>query len=202
MISPKVITAPSIEPVSLDEVKEQLRLESTFTDNDTMLSTYISAARQYVEDRTGRTIYQATYEFVMDDWPESEVVLPRATPLISIDSVKYKDSDGTETTLDSSVYCADTDNLPGRMVLGYDQSWPSFTPYSVNPIRIRYTAGLANSPLVEAAANVKYPILLLVAAMYENPSAVVVGDRNVVSQISIQYGVEHYLASLQVEYGC
>jgi uncharacterized phiE125 gp8 family phage protein len=196
LVSPLVITGPTTEPISLAEVKSQLRIDGST--EDTLLNLYIAAAREYCENRTGRTFHQQTLEWVLDAFPSgSSITLPRATPLIAISSVKYKDSDGTETTWSSAEYIADTDSVPGGLVLGYNESWPSFTPYPVSPIRIRYTAGIATtSPVTEASDLIKTPHLLLVGGLYENRESEITEAG--LTRISLEYGVEAFLSQLEV----
>ncbi len=202
MISPTVITAPVKEPVSVAEAKLQCRVDGDT--EDTLFAIYIAAARAYYERRTSRTIHQTTYEYTLDAFPdEGYIVLPRATPLISVTSVKYKDSDGSETTMSTSDYIVDTDSTPGRVVLAYGESWPSFTEYPANAVRIRYVAGIeTKSPETEADSLVKIPILMLVAAMYENREAVVVADAASVSQLAVEYGVEAFISANLAEFVC
>lgn len=207
MIEPRVITAAPKLSVTIDEVRKHLPGAS---DTDANLPLFIEAAENYVKARAGITVHQTTYELALSGWPAYDdnlgvtgIELPRATPLLSIDSVIYKDTSAVTYTLASTEYVADTDNIPGRFVLGYAKSWPSDSLYHVSPIRIQYTAGLAiTSPAtdVQAAADIKYPVLVLVGAMYENREAVVVSDMANVSQLAIQYGVESYIAKLKVEY--
>jgi uncharacterized phiE125 gp8 family phage protein len=193
VITPTIIAGPAKEPVTLQEIKNQLRIDGST--EDTLLYTYLRAARSYVEGQTGRTIHETTLEWVLDVFPsENYVILPRATPLIEIVTVKYKDSSGSETTWDSSEYIEDTDSIPGQLVLGYNESWPSFTAYPVSPIRVRYKAGLASTPAVTADETIKVPILLLVGGLYENRESVVVSDKGAVAQVALDYGVEAFIA--------
>jgi uncharacterized phiE125 gp8 family phage protein len=136
----KVITPPSTEPVSLTEAKTALRLDLTDTSEDILLAIYITAAREYGEDVTSRAFASQTLEALLDSFPASEIELSMP-PLQTVTSIKYKDSTGTENTIASSEYIADTDSNIGKIVLAYNKTWPSFTTYPVNPIRIRYTAG-------------------------------------------------------------
>jgi len=169
-ITPNLITAPTTEAISVAELKRQLGIASDDSLWDNQLEICRVAARQYYERRTGRTVHETEWEIVLDEFPdEDEVELPRATPLISITSLKYTDSDGETTTWDSSNYIADTDSLPGKLVLGYGKSWPSATLYPASPIKIRYKAGIeTTSPITEARDDDKAPILLIAAALFEN----------------------------------
>jgi uncharacterized phiE125 gp8 family phage protein len=200
MITPNVITGPIAEPVTVAEAEAQLRIPAgTDTAN---LTRYIKAARSYWEARTGRTAHEQTLEMVLSEWPAcGGIVLPRATPLIEIVSVIYADGSGTPTTWADTDYIEDTYETPGRLVLAYGASWPSFVPYPVSPIRIRYRAGLATgSPPVEVDADIKQAVLLLVGVMYENREAVQVSDSSMISQLVIKYGLEDLISKQQVDY--
>ena len=130
MYTPNIITEPITEAVSLSELKYQLGIDISDDTWDEQLPIYQVAAREYYEGQTARTIHETELEFILDVFPGSNrIVLPRATPLISITSVKYKDSGGDEETWPASNYIADTDQTPGALVRGYGKSWPSFTPY-------------------------------------------------------------------------
>lgn len=169
MITPKVITAPTIEPVVLSEVKEHLRIDHS--EEDTKLDIFITAARQHFEQRTGRTLHQTTLEIAMNRFPGSSdaIRLPRAAPLQSVTSVKYVDSGGTENTWASSGYIVDTYEDVGQVVLAYGASWPSYTPYPLNSVRIRYVAGILNaSPQTYPEEGIRQCIFLLVGGMYES----------------------------------
>lgn len=204
MYEPQVTTAPSTEPVSVAEVKVQLRLDDPtdaveLANMNTQLAMFIGAARQYYEWRTGHTVHQTAYRYVLDEFPASldYVVLPRAVPLIAITQVVYLNSSGTSTTWSSSEYIADTFSLPGRLVLAYNYFWPSFTAYPVAPIRIDYTAGIATtSPITEADDDIKLPILLLVGGMWENRESEVIQSNlsSAVRTLALQYGVEAFIA--------
>ncbi len=195
------ITAPTVFPVFLPDVKRQLRL--TGTAEDALLDLYVRAATEYYEARTWRAVYHQTLEYLLDAFPAGDTIkLPRATPLQSITSLKYKDSDGTETTWGASNYIADTDSTPGQLVLAYNIVWPSFTAYPVHPIRVRYVAGRKiSSPFQDAPASLKVPILMLVNGLYENRESVVLSDRNAVNQIAVEYGVEAFINQMGDGYG-
>jgi len=55
-----LIEGPALEPLDLDQVKKHLRFGPTT--EDTLLDGWISAARQYFEEQTGRQVMRATWE--------------------------------------------------------------------------------------------------------------------------------------------
>lgn len=203
MVEPRVVVAPVREPITAGEVAASHRLGTLSADDDLALAIYIGAARRYVEGRTARTINQTTLELALESFPSGEIVLPRATPLISVGSIIYRDSGAAYNTVAASKYVLDTTSEPGRVAPAYGESWPSFTPYPLAPIKIMYTAGTSEtSPATDVAVDsrIKLALLLLVGHMWENREAVVVADTAKISQIAIEYGLESLISSLQVEY--
>lgn len=115
--------------------------------SDTFLSNIITRAREEAEEITRLAFAPQTLELGLDEFPTEDFIrLPRG-PLTSVTSVKTKDSAGSETTLTASTqYLVDTDQVPGRVVLPYNVSWPSNADYPMNPIKIRYVAGYTTLP--------------------------------------------------------
>jgi hypothetical protein len=66
-LSTKLVTPPVIEPVTLAQAKQHLRVD--FPEDDTLISMYITAARQYCEKATGRAFYNQTWLRTLDFFP-------------------------------------------------------------------------------------------------------------------------------------
>lgn len=198
------IVGPAAEPISLIDVTTHANITvASAAQQATISNIFIPGARQYLEYRTGLTFHQKTLEWLLSGFPPfaEPIRLRLATPLLSISSVKYKDSSGNESTWPSSNYIADTDSKVGRLVPAYNVPYPYPILYPVWPIRIRGTAGIATaSPLTEAPANVKYPLCMLTAAMWENREAESIPDRAVMDTLSFRYGVEAFISNLKREY--
>lgn len=135
---------------------------------DALIADLITAAREYCEDITRRALAKQTIEVYLDKFPSArDIELPRP-PLVSVTSVKYKDSAGIETTMTADAdYLVDADSEPGRIVLPYGKSWPSFTPYPVNPVVIQYEAGYTTLP-----KYLKTAMLLHIGYFYNHRDAV------------------------------
>lgn len=205
MYEPIVVTGPDIEPITLQELQAQSRIDTTTDEQDELVTRiFIPAARDYIEWRTGRTFYEKTLEWVLDCFPDcGEIVLPCATPLIAIESIVYKNQSGTPTTWDPANYVIDTKSKVGRIVPAYGQWWPSFAPYPINAVSIIGQAGIQvadGAPIQEVSASVKYAMNLLVAKMWEYREAIAVADRVSIAQVSISYGLETYIDRLQASY--
>lgn len=118
-----------------------LILDSDDTTEDSQLTAWITAARQWGEAYTSHMFAPKTYDFYLDEFPNGNYIeLPE--PLTTVTSVKYKNSAGTETTMTlTTEYIVDVDSQPGGIYLPYGVSWASFVAYPINPITIRATVG-------------------------------------------------------------
>jgi uncharacterized phiE125 gp8 family phage protein len=154
----KVITPPATEPVTLAEMRTQLGItDASDTASDTTITRRIIEARQWVEAHIRRALITQTLEIRMDCFPEY-ISLPYP-PVISITSVKYIDTDGTEQTLGSSNYVLDDYPLVPFIREAYGINWPSVRN-EPNAVRIRYSAGYGAAASVPE--TIKEAIMLLV----------------------------------------
>jgi len=177
MIQPyrlSLVTPPTVEPLLLSEVKKQRRIEQDDHDEDDLLWGLMRAAREHIGGKRGLTgfaLATSVYDLFMDYWPLSGSTLPMP-PLQSVAWVKYTDSDGVVTTVDSTIYTVKTyaDSL-GRLVLNYGESWPSVTFATADPVNIRFTAGFdpaGNDGIPQIPECLKQAMHLLIGHWYEN----------------------------------
>lgn len=158
----KVVTAPAALPVTLNEVKSFANV--TISDDDTLLTSLLTAATAKAEHRMGRRLVTQTLELYLDAFPgeTGEINLPG--PVASITSVKYTDTDGDEQTLSSTKYTLDAVSNPARLVPAYEEEWPE-TLEQVNAVVIRFIAG---SAVADVPEMVKTYIKACVAWQYDN----------------------------------
>ena len=166
----KLITPPATEPISLTEAKLHLRVDGS--DEDALISSLITAAREYCEAFQNRAYITQVWEITLDAFPRNLMVVPRP-PLQSVDSIKYTDSSGTETTFDAENYIVDTDSEPGRIALAMNALWPTVTLQPINGVRVRFTAGYGDATKIPLM--VKQAILLLIGHWYEHREGVLTG---------------------------
>jgi len=186
------VIAPACEPVTLAELKEDLRLLSA--GQDALLTRIISAARLRAERYCNRGFINSTWEATFVSWPTAcagaswpasrfsgrALLLPRGT-VQAVTWVKYLDAAGAQQTFASSSYTVDSDALPGRIVLKPSESWPSLGDYP-SAVRVRYEAGYAPTGTTAAAdlraavpESVRLAIRFLAAHYFSNPAPVVTG---------------------------
>ena len=164
-------TAPAAEPVTLTEVKNHLRIDTT--DEDGYLGALVTAARLHTEQVTNRALVSQTWDWWFNGFPALSIVVPKA-PLISVTYIKSTDTSGTLKTWDSANYTVDTDSYEGRIYPNYNGEWPSDVRNHPKSVNIRFIAGYADSgasPQI-LADNVpqalKHAILFLIGHLYEN----------------------------------
>jgi hypothetical protein len=182
-----LITGPSVEPVSVSEMRSFLRLAGVDlpTEEDTLIETLITAARQYFENKTKRALISQTwrltfdqipYDNSQDDWwdgtreghvgmfsSQRRYIELSISPLLSVTSFKAYAQDDSSTTFTD--YFVDTSSRPGRVALRNGSVWPTATR-GVSNFEVDYVAGYG-----PAATDVPGDILLaikqLVAHSYE-----------------------------------
>lgn len=150
-------------PVSAANIREFIRFEETA--EDTLIETMIAAARDAVERYTGITTISRDYTYYLDAFPDSnEIELPRGKVTI-VTSLKYLNTSGTLTTLNSDQYYADLIRPKGRIKLKESYSWPDLLTDGINRVQIAFTAGSANAAAVDG--TLKLAIKSLVAYWHE-----------------------------------
>lgn len=186
----ELITAPSVEPVTLAQAKQYARVE--ITDDDSLITTLITVARKAVEKEARQALITQTWKAHYDQFPFSPGYYNRTIrqmgvgplwlpqqgggvfqlplpPLISVSSITYYDSNNTFQTIDPSIYNV-APGLPGRVQPVFGKVWPIAAPI-INAVQITFVAGYG-----PAAANVPEPatlaILRLVFDWYNRRSPV------------------------------
>ena len=163
---------PVLEPVSLADAKEHLGVFHPASDG--RITALIMAARQFVEEWTGRQLITATWKLTLDTFPAGIIRLPKP-PLITVSSVKYYDQDGVLQTLATSVYQADSSDEPARFGLQSGEAWPSIEDGRYGAVEITYTAGYGAAASSVPPAIV-HAVKLLIGHWNENREAVSTGS--------------------------
>ena len=192
--SRSLVTAPAVEPISTADAKTHLRV--TVSDDDDYIGSLVKAARQYVEVTCGRALITQTWDIFLDDWPDVDYFHLPLSPLQSVTSITYEDSDGNTSTFSSDDYRVDAASDPGSVVLDYGASWPSVTLAATNPITVRIVCGYG-----DAASDVPMPIiqamLMLIRHWYDNRSSVLTGVG--VAAIEVPIGAQFLLAPYRIQ---
>lgn len=183
-------TDAATEPVTLAEARLHTKQDSDITADDALITALIKAARETVENITGRALITQTWRLTLDEFPGDGVIWVPRPNLIAVSSITYKDVDGNTQTLASNQYVADVDSLPGRIHRAYNVSWPNVRG-DANCITITFTAGYGAAAAVPE--SYKAAIKLLVGNWYENREQSVAGGLS-----EIPMGVQALLGGYRV----
>lgn len=144
------VTPPTDEAVTLAEAKEHLRV--IHDADDELIGRLITAAREHVENETGRAMVAATYR---QRWPvfDGALHLP-LWPVSAVSSVTYVDGSGTRVTVDGADYVVDAD-------------WSFVAPRSAWPSPASGVVVEFSTAADEVPEALKLAVLLHVQASYE-----------------------------------
>jgi len=151
-----LVTAPTLRPVTLEEVKDHLRIDDT--DGDSALSFLLDSAIAQVERDKGVKLITQTWDYKIDSFPSTEIRLP-LMPLQSVTSVTYTDTDGDSQTWDSGEYTVHTGTMPGKITLAYNESWPTIRDIDF-AVTVRFICGYTS--VANVPDNLRHAILLVV----------------------------------------
>lgn len=159
----KVITPPNKEPITLDEAKEHLRVIQS--NEDALIESLITAAREYCEDFQNRSYYTQTRQISFDKRQYDIIKLPRP-PLQSIDKFVLVDTEDTEHEVTD--YTLDDGSEPARLLVN---NYPTVDELkSIGGVKIQYTCG--HQTIEEISEKVKAAIKLLIGHWYTHREAV------------------------------
>ena len=184
----KRVVPPSAEPVSAAEAFAHQVLEDQ--EEETLVEGYLRAARELVEARLNQSLVSSTWEQTYADFPRrfGEAIRPEVGPLVSVESIAYRDAAGAYQALDPALY--DVEPGPaGYVARAPQRAWPCL---AIRPgaVRVRYVAGYGAPADVPEAA--KLAIKMLAATWYETREAVVIG----VVPAKLEFAVDSLLATL------
>lgn len=185
-----LITPPSRYPVTLEETKAHLRVETD--DDDAYLDSLIEMATACLDGADGllgRCLVQQTWELQLPYWPcapmrcdfgtryfpngpTGQIEIPLG-PLMSVTSVVHVDAAGDDQTIDADQYIAVPRGWePGIVQPVYGGTWPTVVYSRPDAIRIRFVAGYAS--VVNGGLNGTIPrniiqcMLKAIGSAYEN----------------------------------
>ena len=170
-MSYSIITPATLKALTVQEVKDYLRVDSNA--EDTLLGVLIDASTQMAESYLGRFLLTTVIEEFYDFFPvyktgvdpfhgDRNIIFLSRGPVQSVASVKYIDGNGDEQTVTASDYRADLVSEPSRIMP--NEGWLG-TKDTVNAVIVRYTCGYTQAS--DVPANIKMAMLLIIGEMYE-----------------------------------
>lgn len=178
-----LVTAPAIEPVTVDQASAHLRVDSA--DDLAYIEELISVGRELADSITGRVSIESTWKLIANSWTtlcgqpigliqlrDSTQLVNCATihrsPLVSVESVKYIAAGASSTTtMSASDYAVITSAEPG--IIQFLKALPDLADRP-DAIQIEFTAGYELPELVPA--GLRHAIKMMVAHIYETRTPV------------------------------
>lgn len=169
----ELVTPPTAEPFDVTAAKVHLRVDVDQTDEDALIESLITAAREAIEARTGRALLEQAWALTFDRFPSSRlqpIDLPRL-PLKEITKISYVDASGATVIVAPAAYLVERSLNRARITPAYGQVWPT-ARCAANAVRVEFTAGYTAETLPKALVAA---MKLLVGSWYLNREHVVTG---------------------------
>lgn len=183
----QLVTPPIEEPVSLLEAKLHLRVD--FDEDDMLIASLITAARQAAETLTGRQFTTARWKQVLDCFPgpsligvpagqvfnlPGHAILLFKTPVQSVVSINYLDMGSAMQVLPATTYTVDTACEPARITPVFGQIWPICLP-QIGAVSVTFDAGYGSAAKVPE--GIKSWIKMRIGSLYAHREEVAVLSR-------------------------
>lgn len=196
-MSLSLFAKPTVEPLTIDELKAHLRIPLSQDDDNEYLGMLARVVRQRAERATRRAMNTQTWDLFLDQWPTWDgyhggrvfetstslpaggwVNLPKA-PLQSVTFVKYIDLGGVTQTWATTEYSVDAPAgdyaARGRLSLGWVKVWPIIRPVA-NSVQIRMVCGYGDNP-DDVPPLLRQAMLMDAGTLYDIRGSILAGTR-------------------------
>lgn len=166
-----VVTAPTGDVFTQRELNTHLRVDGSA--EDSFIKACLAAAIGEIDSPNGwlgRSLLSRTLRLTLDELPENEIKLP-GSPVTSITSITYRDSDDVWQTVPATDYTSDLTAEPA-LVWPVDV-WPSEMVGGLDGVRIQYVAGYSSGAAIPAP--IRQWLLMRVAELYRDREPSIVG---------------------------
>lgn len=168
-------SSPTVEPITLAEVIAHRGIVAA-DQYSWVQNTAIPAARRAAENYLNVQLLAATWEETLSEFPASGEILFAKSPVRSLTSVQYLDSDGVEQTWASANYDTELNVIPSRLMPAYGVVWPTIRGGRFDSVTLTYVAGMGEKA-VELPEQTKVFCLNLVGHWFENREPYLMGER-------------------------
>lgn len=156
------VTPPAKEPVTLDEARAFLR--DGLNEDDALITSLITAAREWVERETGLSLISRNVVELFDDWPDGPSLVLQSAPVRQVVQLQVEGAEGAAATIDAAHYYLDNASRPARLVRREGRSWPR-PGIRAGGIRVTLTAGFGVEP-ADVPQALRQAVLMQMAVLY------------------------------------
>ena len=110
-----LLTGPSLEPVTLAEMKLWLKIDGSEDDN--VINALIVSARLSVEAVTKRILITQSWRVVLDEWRQGGLIRLPTGPLQSVTAARVYDAAGAATSVPVSTFLVDNSSRSPRLIV-------------------------------------------------------------------------------------
>lgn len=171
-MSTGILTPPTAEPITLEEVKARLRM--TATADDALITSLIAPARAFAEKICGYSLASKTYIFSLRSfpWPHESIKLP-VPPVSAIESITYLDADGDTQTWDAAEYMIGLTQIPAVVRPRKGFTYPAtLQAGDMDTVFVQFQAGPAEGALGIDFTNIYEAVRQLTVHFYSHPEAI------------------------------
>lgn len=161
-----ITAAPTVEPITLDEAKAQLRIESAFTADDDYINAIISVARDRCENYCNQFFTEQSISILYKGIIPVIVFLPY--PNLTVASVTYTDADNAQQTVNSGDYIVDAINQTITFSASFDSINYQVNATTAAPVQI-VGVGQAIKLILTALYELRTETVVA-ASLAENPA--------------------------------
>ena len=194
----RMVTPPTAEPLTLEEVMGALNLALDDRHLDDWLRRKIRGAREAAEEILEFPLTDAIYEWRRAGFA-GEMPLPLGN-IGAITEIAYIDANGDTQTLDPAVYVFDDNPRGPRVLRAGGASWP-VTASRPDAVSIRFQGSYSEStdPPNPPPEMIKHALEMLIGHWHENREAVIAESRG--QTVEVPLGVRDLLRSQRVFIG-
>lgn len=153
----EISAAAELWPIDHDDAKKYCDYEGD--DRDQQFDDWIKSATEQVERDCELALCTQTGKLYLPYFPIDEIRINRS-PISAITSITYLDTDNVSQTLASTVYQTNLKRTPPRILLDYQQTWPTVRYDTENAVTVTMTMGYGEPKDVPARAREAIRVLV------------------------------------------
>jgi len=162
------VTPPVGEPISREQAKDHCRVDGG--DSDTIIDSYIAAARARTETFLRRRLMEQTVSMRLPAL-RGPICFP-VDPVSEITEIAYLDVAGDQQVLASDQYRLLAGSVPPVVRPSRDVVWPEFL---CDPEAVKVTFVTGYGAATDVPADIIVAMLMMIGHFYENREEVVTG---------------------------